>query len=71
MIRDEKHIITIVIKRDGNEGTIKIHNKIRKMIINVNANLKNYTGFSEIIFLSKNCDPLILGESSVKYIRKN
>lgn len=71
MVRDEEQTMAIVVRRDGDEGTVRAHDKEGKMVMNMNADPKHYVGLAEMIFLSRGCDALILGAPSVKYIRKD
>jgi hypothetical protein len=61
MIRDEEQTMAVIIKRDGNEETVRAYNDTGNMAMKVNTDPARYLGCAEMILLSKGRDSLILG----------
>ena len=71
MVKDEKHMMAIVINLASKEGAIKAFDKGKKMAEYIRTKpTEDNGGKAVILFLSSGCDALIQGKPSVKYVRK-
>ena len=72
IVKDDNGPMAIVVKRDYNEGAVRVFNETgNEEIQEITGPSRAQPGQAVMLVLSTGCDALTLGRTQVKYIRRS